>query len=78
VVGTDGSESSLRAVDRAGEIAADSNATLIIATGTSRSARICTRRTSSEKRATRCTATRRSMRSCARPATARRLPGEEH
>ncbi len=33
VVGTDGSESSLRAVDRAGEIAADSNATLIIATG---------------------------------------------
>lgn len=33
VVGTDGSESSLRAVDRAGEIAADANATLIIATG---------------------------------------------
>jgi nucleotide-binding universal stress UspA family protein len=33
VVGTDGSESSLRAVDRAGEIAADSNAKLIIATG---------------------------------------------
>jgi nucleotide-binding universal stress UspA family protein len=33
VVGTDGSESSLRAVDRAGEIAAESNAKLIIATG---------------------------------------------
>jgi nucleotide-binding universal stress UspA family protein len=33
VVGTDGSESSLRAVDRAGAIAADSNAKLIIATG---------------------------------------------
>lgn len=33
VVGTDGSESSLRAVERAGEIAADSDATLIIATG---------------------------------------------
>jgi nucleotide-binding universal stress UspA family protein len=33
VAGTDGSESSLRAVDRAGEIAAASNAKLIIATG---------------------------------------------
>jgi nucleotide-binding universal stress UspA family protein len=33
VVGTDGSESSLRAVDRAGEIAAESSAKLIIATG---------------------------------------------
>lgn len=33
VVGTDGSASSLRAVDRAGEIAAQSNAKLIIATG---------------------------------------------
>ena len=33
VVGTDGSESSLRAVDRAGKIAAESNAKLIIATG---------------------------------------------
>lgn len=33
VVGTDGSESSLRAVDRAGEIASESNAKLIIATG---------------------------------------------
>jgi nucleotide-binding universal stress UspA family protein len=33
VVGTDGSESSLRAVDRAGEIAAESNARLFIATG---------------------------------------------
>jgi nucleotide-binding universal stress UspA family protein len=33
VVGTDGSDSSLRAVDRAGEIAAESNAKLIIATG---------------------------------------------
>jgi nucleotide-binding universal stress UspA family protein len=32
VVGTDGSETSLRAVDRAGEIAARSNAKLIIAT----------------------------------------------
>ena len=33
VVGTDGSQTSLRAVDRAGEIAAESNAKLIIATG---------------------------------------------
>ncbi|WP_407686241.1 universal stress protein [Mycobacterium sp. HUMS_1102779] len=33
VVGTDGSESSLRAVDKAGEIAAESDAKLIIATG---------------------------------------------
>ena len=33
VVGTDGSESSLRAVDRAATIAADSDAKLIIATG---------------------------------------------
>jgi nucleotide-binding universal stress UspA family protein len=33
LVGTDGSESSLRAVSRAGEIAADSDAKLIIATG---------------------------------------------
>ena len=33
VVGTDGSASSLRAVDRAGAIAAQSNAKLIIATG---------------------------------------------
>ena len=33
VVGTDGSESSLLAVDRAGKIAAESNAKLIIATG---------------------------------------------
>ncbi len=33
VVGTDGSESSLRAVERAGRIAADSDAKLIIATG---------------------------------------------
>ena len=33
VVGTDGSESSLRAVSRAGEIASESNAKLIIATG---------------------------------------------
>lgn len=33
VVGTDGSASSLRAVDRAGAIAAESNAKLIIATG---------------------------------------------
>lgn len=33
VVGTDGSESSLRAVDRAAEIASESNAKLIIATG---------------------------------------------
>jgi nucleotide-binding universal stress UspA family protein len=33
VVGTDGSESSLRAVDRTGEIAAECNAKLIIATG---------------------------------------------
>ncbi|BBX61800.1 universal stress protein [Mycobacterium saskatchewanense] len=33
VVGTDGSESSLRAVERAGAIAAESNAKLIIATG---------------------------------------------
>ncbi len=33
VVGTDGSESSLRAVDRAGEIAAESDAKLIIVTG---------------------------------------------
>jgi nucleotide-binding universal stress UspA family protein len=33
VVGTDGSESSLRAVDRAGKIAAESDAKLIIATG---------------------------------------------
>jgi len=33
VVGTDGSESSLRAVDRAAEIAAESDAKLIIATG---------------------------------------------
>ncbi len=33
VVGTDGSESSLRAVARAGEIAAQSNAKLVIATG---------------------------------------------
>ncbi len=33
VVGTDGSESSLRAVQRAGEIAAQSNARLVIATG---------------------------------------------
>jgi nucleotide-binding universal stress UspA family protein len=36
VVGTDGSKTSLRAVDRAGEIAARSNAKLIIATGYSR------------------------------------------
>jgi nucleotide-binding universal stress UspA family protein len=36
VVGTDGSESSLRAVERAGEIAADSDAKLIIATGYTR------------------------------------------
>jgi nucleotide-binding universal stress UspA family protein len=33
VVGTDGSVSSLRAVDRAGEIAAESDSKLIIATG---------------------------------------------
>ncbi len=33
VVGTDGSESSLRAVDHAAEIAAESNAKLVIATG---------------------------------------------
>ena len=33
VVGTDGSESSPRAVDRAAEIAAESNAKLFIATG---------------------------------------------
>ncbi|BBZ42807.1 universal stress protein [Mycobacterium parmense] len=33
VVGTDGSESSLRAVDRAGAVAAESGAKLIIATG---------------------------------------------
>jgi nucleotide-binding universal stress UspA family protein len=33
VVGTDGSESSLRAVDRAGEIAAESDAKLVIVTG---------------------------------------------
>jgi nucleotide-binding universal stress UspA family protein len=33
VVGTDGSESSLRAVERAGRIAADSNAKLVIASG---------------------------------------------
>jgi nucleotide-binding universal stress UspA family protein len=33
VVGTDGSEPSLRAVDRAGKIVAESNAKLIIATG---------------------------------------------
>jgi nucleotide-binding universal stress UspA family protein len=33
VVGTDGSETSLRAVDRAGEIAGESNAKLIVATG---------------------------------------------
>ena len=33
VVGTDGSQTSLRAVDRAAEIAAESNAKLIIATG---------------------------------------------
>ena len=33
VVGTDGSESSLRAVDRAGKIAAECDAKLIIATG---------------------------------------------
>jgi nucleotide-binding universal stress UspA family protein len=33
VVGTDGSESSLRAVERAGKIAAECNAKLIIATG---------------------------------------------
>jgi len=33
VVGTDGSESSLRAVERAATIAADSNAKLILATG---------------------------------------------
>jgi len=33
VVGTDGSESSLRAVDRAAAIAAESNAKLILATG---------------------------------------------
>lgn len=33
VVGTDGSESSLRAVDRAAKIAADADAKLIIATG---------------------------------------------
>ncbi|MBS4727650.1 universal stress protein [Mycobacterium sp. SM1] len=33
VVGTDGSESSLRAVDRAGQIAAECDAKLIIATG---------------------------------------------
>jgi nucleotide-binding universal stress UspA family protein len=33
VVGTDGSESSLRAVDRAAKLAADSDAKLIIATG---------------------------------------------
>ena len=33
VVGTDGSESSLRAVERAATIAADTNAKLIIATG---------------------------------------------
>ena len=33
VVGTDGSESSLRAVDRAGEVAAESSAKLFIATG---------------------------------------------
>ena len=32
VVGTDGSDSSLRAVDRAGQIAAGSNAKLVIAT----------------------------------------------
>ncbi|MBW0012671.1 universal stress protein [Mycobacterium sp.] len=36
VVGTDGSPTSLRAVDRAAEIAARSNAKLIIATGHSR------------------------------------------
>ena len=34
VVGTDGSESSLRAVERAATIAADSNAKLIIGTAT--------------------------------------------
>jgi nucleotide-binding universal stress UspA family protein len=33
VVGTDGSESSLRAVDRASEIAAESNAKLVLVTG---------------------------------------------
>ena len=37
VVGTDGSQTSLRAVDRAGKIAAESDAKLIIATGYSRS-----------------------------------------
>ncbi|MCV7402150.1 universal stress protein [Mycobacterium fragae] len=36
VVGTDGSDSSLRAVERAGEIAAESDAKLIIATGYTR------------------------------------------
>ncbi|MGV0745311.1 universal stress protein [Mycolicibacterium sp. XJ870] len=33
LVGTDGSESSLRAVERAGRVAAESNAKLVIATG---------------------------------------------
>jgi len=33
VVGTDGSESSIRAVDRAGQIAAESNGKLVIVTG---------------------------------------------
>jgi nucleotide-binding universal stress UspA family protein len=37
VVGTDGSQTSLRAVDRAAEIAAESDAVLIIATGCSSS-----------------------------------------
>lgn len=39
VVGTDGSQTSLRAVDRAAEIAARSNAKLIIATGYSSGSR---------------------------------------
>ena len=33
VVGTDGSATSMRAVDRAGKIAAESNAKLVVATG---------------------------------------------
>ena len=53
VVGTDGSESSLRAVDRAATIAADSDAKLASRRATSRNPTIGARRTRSGKRATR-------------------------
>src|SRR6187455_1196477 len=77
VVGTDGSDSSLRAVDKAGQIAAGSDAKVVVATAYFPQSEDQHAADMLKDEATRWQATRRSTPSCARPGIVHTRPGRQ-